>query len=47
MDSPIKYQEDDYGIIYSYLDSFISVPNSIQNNIKLCLSLEKNLNNYI
>lgn len=42
MDSPIKYQEDDYGIIYSYLDSFISVPNSIQNNIKLCLSLEKN-----
>lgn len=42
MDSPIKYQEDDYGIIYSYLDSYISVPNGIQNNIKLCLSFEKN-----
>ena len=42
MDSPIKYQEDDYGIIYSYLDSYISVPNSIQDNIKLCLSFEKN-----
>lgn len=42
MDNPIKYQEDDYGIIYSYLDSFISVPNGIQNNIKLCLSFEKN-----
>ena len=42
MDNPIKYQEDDYGIIYSYLDSFISVPNSIQDNIKLCLSFEKN-----
>lgn len=42
MDNPVKYQEDDYGIIYSYLDSFISVPNSIQNNIKLCLSFEKN-----
>ena len=42
MDSPIKYQEDDYGIIYSYLDSYISVPNDIQNNIKLCLSFEKN-----
>ena len=42
MDNPIKYQEDDYGIIYSYLDSYISVPNGIQNNIKLCLSFEKN-----
>ena len=42
MDNPIKYQEDDYGIIYNYLDSFISVPNSIQSNIKLCLSFEKN-----
>lgn len=42
MDNPIKYQEDDYGIIYSYLDSYISVPNSIQDNIKLCLSFEKN-----
>lgn len=42
MDNPIKYQEDDYGIIYSYLDSFISVPNSIQDNVKLCLSFEKN-----
>ena len=42
MDSPIKYQEDDYGIIYSYLDSYISVPNGIQNNLKLCLSFEKN-----
>ena len=42
MDSPIKYQEDDYGIIYSYLDSYISVPNGIQSNIKLCLSFEKN-----
>ena len=42
MDSPIKYQEDDYGIIYSYLDPYISVPNGIQNNIKLCLSFEKN-----
>ena len=42
MDSPIKNQEDDYGIIYSYLDSYISVPNGIQNNIKLCLSFEKN-----
>lgn len=42
MDSPIKYQEDDYGIIYSYLDSYISVPNGMQNNIKLCLSFEKN-----
>ena len=42
MDSPIKYQEDDYGIIYSYVDSYISVPKGIQNNIKLCLSFEKN-----
>lgn len=42
MDSPIKYQEYEYGIIYSYLDSFISVPNDIQDNIKLCLSFEKN-----
>lgn len=42
MDNLIKYQEDDYGIIYSYLDSFISVPNNIRDNIKLCLSFEKN-----
>lgn len=41
MNELVKYQTDDYGIIYNYLDFFISVPNNIQNNIKLRLSFEK------